>query len=73
MNRHKGLEWARVQAKLEANAETLWSLDKMERTGGKPDVVSQDKKTGEYIFYVCSAESLRAAEVREALEVKERT
>jgi hypothetical protein len=57
MNRHTGLEWARVQAKLEANAEKLWSLNEMERTGGEPDVVGHDKKTGEYIFYDCSAES----------------
>ena len=57
MNRHKGLEWAEVQAKLEANPEKLWSLNEMERTGGEPDVVGQDKKTGEYIFYDCSAES----------------
>jgi hypothetical protein len=57
MNRHKGLEWAKVQAKLEANAEKLWSLHEMERTGGDPDVVGQDKKTGEYIFYDCSEES----------------
>ena len=57
MNRHKGLEWAKVQAKLEANTEKLWSLDEMEATGGEPDVVGQDKKTGEYIFYDCSAES----------------
>jgi len=57
MNRHKGLEWAKVQAKLEANAEKLWSLSEMERTGGEPDVVGHDKKTGEYIFYDCSAES----------------
>jgi hypothetical protein len=57
MNRHKGLEWAQVQAKLEANAEKLWSLNEMERTGGEPDVVGHDKKTGEYIFYDCSAES----------------
>src|ERR1700720_1596548 len=57
MNRHKGLEWARVQAKLEANAEKLWSLNEMERTGGEPDVVGHDKKTDEYIFYDCSAES----------------
>ncbi|CAN5895747.1 DUF4256 domain-containing protein [soil metagenome] len=56
-NRHKGLEWANVQAKLEANPEKLWSLQEMERTGGEPDVVGQDKKTGEYIFYDCSAES----------------
>ena len=57
MNRHKGLEWAKVQAKLEANAEKLWSLHEMERTGGEPDVVGHDKKTGEYTFYDCSAES----------------
>jgi hypothetical protein len=60
MNRHKGLEWAQVQAKLEANAEKLWSLNEMERTGGEPDVVGHDKKTGEYIFYDCSAESPKA-------------
>lgn len=57
MNRHKGLEWAEVQAKLEANPEKLWSLNEMERTGGEPDVVGYDKETGEYIFYDCSAES----------------
>jgi hypothetical protein len=57
MNRHKGLEWAQVQAKLEANAEKLWSLNEMERTGGEPDVVGHDKKTDEYIFYDCSADS----------------
>ena len=57
MNRHKGLEWAKVQAKLEANTEKLWSLNEMERTGGEPDVVGHDKKTGEYVFYDCSAES----------------
>jgi len=57
MNRHNGLEWAKVQAKLEANAGKLWSLSEMERTGGEPDVVGQDKKTGEYIFYDCAAES----------------
>ena len=57
MNRLKGLEWAKVQAKLEANTEKLWSLNEMERTGGEPDVVGHDKKTGEYIFYDCSAES----------------
>ena len=56
-NRHKGLEWATVQAKLEANSEKLWSLHEMERTGGEPDVVGHDNKTGEYIFYDCSAES----------------
>jgi hypothetical protein len=57
MNRHKGLEWAKIQAKLEANAERLWSLHEMETTGGEPDVVGHDKKTGEYVFYDCSAES----------------
>jgi len=57
MNRHKGLEWTKVQAKLEANAEKLWSLNEMERTGGEPDVIGHDKKTDEYIFYDCSAES----------------
>jgi hypothetical protein len=57
MNRHKGLEWAQVQAKLEANADKLWSLDEMERTDGEPDVVGHEKKTGEYIFYDCSPES----------------
>jgi len=57
MKRHKGLDWTKVQAKLEANPEKLWSLDDMELTGGEPDVVGYDKKTGEYIFYDCSAES----------------
>jgi hypothetical protein len=57
MHRHKGVEWDQVQAKLEANPAKLWSLAEMERTGGEPDVVGQDKKTGEYIFYDCSAES----------------
>ena len=57
MNRHKGLEWPKVQARLEANPEKLWSLHEMERTGGEPDVVGHDKKTGEYIFYDCSEES----------------
>jgi len=57
VNRHKGLAWDEVQAKLQANAEKLWSLNEMERTGGEPDVVGQDKKTGEYIFYDCSPES----------------
>jgi hypothetical protein len=57
MSRHKGLQWAKVQAKLEANPEKLRSLNEMERTGGEPDVVDFDKKTGEYIFYDCSAES----------------
>src|SRR5688500_4486938 len=57
MNRHKGIEWAKVQAKLEADSKKLWSLSEMERTGGEPDVVGFDKKRGEYIFYDCSAES----------------
>jgi hypothetical protein len=57
MNRHKGIEWNKVQAKLEGNVEKLWSLNEMEKTGGEPDVVGYDKKTGEYIFYDCSAES----------------
>jgi hypothetical protein len=56
-NRHKGLDWADVQAKLEANADKLWSLYEMERTGGEPDVIGQDTKTGAYIFYDCAAES----------------
>nr|WP_214460619.1 DUF4256 domain-containing protein [Flavihumibacter fluvii] len=57
MNRHNGLEWANVQAKLEANPEKLWSINEMENTGGEPDVIGQDKKTGEYLFYDCAAES----------------
>jgi hypothetical protein len=57
MHRHQGLEWAAVQVRLEAQAEKLWSLSEMERTGGEPDVVGYDEKTGEYIFYDCSAES----------------
>ncbi len=57
MNRHKGLDWAKVQVKLEAGAKKLWSLNEMERTGGEPDIVGQDKKTGEFIFYDCSVES----------------
>ena len=57
MNRHKGLEWAKVQARLEANTDKLWSLNEMEITGGEPDVVGHDKKTGGYVFYDCSAES----------------
>ena len=65
MNRHKGLEWARVQAKLEANNEKLWSLNEMERSGGEPDVVGFDKKTGEYIFFDCSPETPKG---REALQ-----
>ncbi len=72
MSRHKGLAWAQVQAKLEANAEKLRSLNEMERTGGEPDVVGQDEKTGEYIFCDCSAESPKGRRSvcydREALE-----
>lgn len=63
MNRHKGLEWAQVQAKLEAHGEKPWSLNEMERTGGEPDVVGHDKNTGEYIFCNSLAESPKAAEV----------
>src|SRR5437899_12887663 len=74
MNRHKGLEWDKVQAKLEANAEKLWSLNEMERIGGEPDVVGHDKKTSEYIFYDCSAESPKGRRSvcydREALELR---
>ena len=57
MSRHRGIEWAKVRAKLEANPEKLWSLNEMEKTGGEPDVVGLDKKTGEYLFYDCAAES----------------
>jgi hypothetical protein len=57
LKRHKSLEWAKVQAKLEANAEKLWSLHEMERTGGEPDVVGHDKKSGEYIFFDCSEQT----------------
>jgi hypothetical protein len=57
MNHHKGIEWAKVQAKLETASDKLWSLNEMEQTGGEPDVVGYDKKTGEYIFFDCSAES----------------
>src|SRR6187402_168576 len=57
MNRHKGLDWAKVQARLAANPDKLWSLQEMESTGGEPDVVAHDKKTGEVIFYDCAAES----------------
>jgi hypothetical protein len=57
MNRHEGLEWTKIQAKLEAKPEKLWSLNEMERTDGEPDVVGYDKKLGEYVFYDCSAES----------------
>ena len=57
MNRHKGIEWKKVEAKLEANPESYWVLDEMERTGGEPDVVDFDKKTGEFVFYDCAGES----------------
>lgn len=76
MNRHKGLEWAKVQAKLDANAEKLWSLNEMEITGGEPDVVGHDKKKDEYIFYDCSAESPKGRRSvcydREALESRKK-
>ncbi|MGG0934746.1 DUF4256 domain-containing protein [Brevibacillus centrosporus] len=72
MNRHLGLEWASVQAKLEAHPDKLWSLHEMERTGGEPDVVEYDATTGEYVFYDCSAESPKGRRSvcydREALE-----
>ena len=72
MNRHEGLEWAKVLAKLEASTEKLWSLSEMEKTDGEPHVVGHDKKTGEYIFYDCSAESPKGRRSvcydREALE-----
>src|SRR5689334_21022896 len=72
MNRHKGVDWAKVQAKLESSPEKLWSLNEMEATGGEPDVVGFDKKTGEYVFYDCSAESPKGRRSlcydREALE-----
>src|SRR5215813_3460182 len=74
MNRHKGLEWAKVQAKLKADAGKFWSLNEMERTGGEPDVVGHDKGTGEYVFYDCSAESPNGRRSvcydREALEAR---
>ena len=57
MNRHKGLEWADLHTRLQANKDTLWSLHEMERTGGEPDVIGLDPKTGKYIFYDCAAES----------------
>jgi Protein of unknown function (DUF4256) len=70
--RHKDLEWPQLQAKLEANAEKLWSLSEMEKSGGEPDVIGRDSKTGEYIFYDCSAESPKGRRSicydREALE-----
>ncbi|MBO1001002.1 DUF4256 domain-containing protein [Bacillus sp. SD075] len=76
MNRHKGLEWAKVQAKLEANTEKLWSLNEMQRTCGEPDVVGYDQKKDEYIFYDCSAESPKGRRSvcydREALESRKK-
>lgn len=74
MNRHKGLEWVKVQVKLLNNPEKLWSLNEMERTGGEPDVIGYDKKTGEYVFCDCSAESPKERRNvcydREALELR---
>jgi hypothetical protein len=72
MHRHQGLEWAKVQSRLGANPEKLWSLHAMETTGGEPDVISHDKKTGEYVFFDCSKESPKGRRSicydREALE-----
>ena len=74
MKRHMGLEWSKVQARLEASPEKLWSLNEMERTGGEPDVVGYDKETGEFLFYDCSAESPKdrrnVCYDREALEAR---
>lgn len=74
MNRHQGLDWAQVQAKLESKADKLWTLHEMESTGGEPDVVGQDKKTGEFIFYDCSEESPKGRRSlcydRQALEAR---
>lgn len=76
MNRHKGLEWDKIQAKLEANLEKMWSLNEMETTGGEPDVVGLDPETDEYIFYDCSAESPKGRRSvcydREALEARKK-
>lgn len=76
MNRHQGLEWSKVQTKLEANPEKLWSLSEMERTGGEPDVVDYDEKTDEYIFFDCAAESPKGRRSvcydREALESRKK-
>ena len=73
-NRHQGLEWAKVQARLDASPDRLWSLHEMERTGGEPDVVGHDRKTGEYVFFDCSAESPHGRRSlcydREALEAR---
>lgn len=75
-NRHDGLEWSQVQAKLDVNADKLWSLHEMEATGGEPDVVDYDQETGEYIFYDCSAESPKGRRSlcydREALESRKK-
>lgn len=74
MTRHNGLEWAKISAKLEAGTEKLWSLNEMERTGGEPDVVDRDERTGEYIFYDCSGESPKGRRSlcydREALDAR---
>lgn len=74
MSRHKGHDWAKVKARLEANADKLWPLHEMEKTGGEPDVVGQDKKTGEYVFYDCSEESPKGRRSvcydREALDAR---
>ncbi|MGE8080066.1 DUF4256 domain-containing protein [Peribacillus loiseleuriae] len=76
MHRHKGVEWVKVQAKLDANSEKLWSLNEMEITGGEPDVIVHDKEAGEYIFYDCSAESPKGRRSvcydREALESRKK-
>lgn len=76
MNRHKGLEWAKIQGKLEANTKKLWSLIEMEKTGGEPDVVGYDKKADKYIFYDCSTESPKGRRSvcydREALESRKK-
>ncbi|RDW19657.1 DUF4256 domain-containing protein [Oceanobacillus chungangensis] len=76
MNRHPGLKWEKIQAKLDANSEKLWSLSEMEKTGGEPDVVGYDKEKDEYIFYDCSAESPKGRRSicydREALESRKK-
>ncbi len=76
MNRHEGLDWAKVRSRLEAYPEKLWSLDEMEKTGGEPDVVGHDKSSGEYIFYDCSAESPKGRRSicydREALDARKK-
>ena len=76
MDRHEGIDWVKVQEKLEANAEKLWSLNEMETTGGEPDVVGHDEKNDEYIFYDCSAESPKGRRSvcydRKALEARKK-